>query len=373
MDGNPFTAEELAGRLGRVRAEIARRGLDAAVIAAPENVFYLTGLDHWGYFAPHLLIVPCDGEPTLVTRAMERVTIERHVRSAAFAGHADSETAADMAARVLAGLGFARIGLEARTSGMSHGLASRLCALIPADWRDVSGMVDRLRLVKSGEEQALLRRAAAVSRAGAEAAQAAIHDGAREAEVAAECVAAMIRAGGHPPGFGPFIRPAARIGEDHTTWGGGRFRDHEPVFLELSGCVSRYHAPLGRLVRTGAVAAADAAMAETAAAAFDAVLAALRPGAPAREVYAAWQATVDAAGLGHYRRHHCGYAVGVGVPPSWTGGNAVTGLRHDSDLVIEAGMSFHILSWLMGTGRGDAFVSDTVLVGAAGPELLTRD
>ena len=25
-------------------------------------------------------------------------------------------------------------------------------------------------------------------------------------------------------------------------------------------------------------------------------------------------------------------------------------------------MTFHVLSWLMGTGRGDAFVSDTVLV-----------
>ena len=120
------TAEELAGRLGRVRAGMAARGLDAAVIAAPENVFYLTGLDHWGYFAPHLLIVPRDGEPTLVTRAMERVTIERQVSAAAFAGHADSETAADMAARVLAGQGFARIGLEAWTSGMSHGLAARL-------------------------------------------------------------------------------------------------------------------------------------------------------------------------------------------------------------------------------------------------------
>ena len=48
----------------------------------------------------------------------------------------------------------------------------------------------------------------------------------------------------------------------------------------------------------------------------------------------------------------------------------MTGLRHDSDLAIEAGMSFHVLSWLMGTGRGDAFVSDTVLVKnhAAGPD-----
>ena len=34
-------------------------------------------------------------------------------------------------------------------------------------------------------------------------------------------------------------------------------------------------------------------------------------------------------------------------------------------------MSFHVLSWLMGTGRGDAFVSDTVLLTEAGPEVLT--
>ena len=39
-----------------------------------------------------------------------------------------------------------------------------------------------------------------------------------------------------------------------------------------------------------------------------------------------------------------------------------TGLRHDSDLEIETGMSFHILSWLMGTGRGDDFISNTVLL-----------
>jgi Xaa-Pro dipeptidase len=35
-------------------------------------------------------------------------------------------------------------------------------------------------------------------------------------------------------------------------------------------------------------------------------------------------------------------------------------------------MSFHILSWLMGTGRGDDFVSNTVLLTEAGAEVLTR-
>ena len=35
-------------------------------------------------------------------------------------------------------------------------------------------------------------------------------------------------------------------------------------------------------------------------------------------------------------------------------------------------MSFHVLSWLMDTGRGDFFISDTVLLGESGPEVLTR-
>ncbi|MDK1386098.1 Xaa-Pro peptidase family protein [Sinorhizobium sp. 8-89] len=374
MDGNPFTDGEIARRLGAVRVGLVDRGLDAAVFASPENVFYLTGLDHWGYFAPHLLIVPLQGEPTLVTRAMERVTIENHVRAAEFRGHSDSETAADLASRILNDQGFAgkRLGLEHWTSGLSHGLARRLESLVRAEWSDVSNLVDHLRLVKSAEEQVLMRRAAAITDTAAAAAIEMIADGARERDVAAECIAAMTRAGGHVPGFGPFIRPASRLGEEHTTWGSGNYRQGEPVFIELSGCISRYHAPLGRLIRLGGISDADQRMAEVTAAAFNAVVGALRPGARARDVYAAWQAVVDDAGLSHYRRHHCGYCVGVGQPPSWTGGNTVTGLRHDSDLEIRTGMSFHILSWLMGTGKGDDFVSNTVLLTETGPEVLTR-
>jgi Xaa-Pro dipeptidase len=374
MHDNPFSDGEIGQRLARVRQELAERKLDAAIFASPENVFYLTGLDHWGYFAPHLLIVPLAGENVLITRAMERVSVEKQVRSAEFRGHPDSETAADMTARALKDLKLAgkSIGLEYWTSGLSFGLASSLQSQVAARWSDITGLADGLRLVKSAEEQALMRRAAKISDAAAEAAVAAIADGARESDVAALCSAAMIRAGGHPPGFGPFIRPGSRLGEEHATWGDGRYRKGEPVFLELSGCVSRYHAPLGRLVHIGAIREEDAKIAGIVRQAFDAVVAAIRPGTTAKAVYAAWQKVVDEAGLAHYRRHHCGYCVGIGQPPSWTGGNMVTGLRHDSDLEIRTGMSFHILSWLMGSGRGDDFLSNTVLLTETGPEVLTK-
>ena len=131
------------------------------------------------------------------------------------------------------------------------------------------------------------------------AAVAAIADGVREAEVAAASTAAMIRAGGDPPGFGPFIRPAARLGEEHTTWGEGRLPRRRAGVLRALGLRRR-----ATTRRSGGWCVSarsrdgDAAMAEIGGEAFAAVVAALRPGARAREVYAAWQAVVDAAGLG---------------------------------------------------------------------------
>jgi Xaa-Pro dipeptidase len=227
-------------------------------------------------------------------------------------------------------------------------------------------------MVKSPAEQALMRAAATVSDAGAAAAIEAIVGGASERHVAAECERAMIEAGGTFPGFGPFIRSTRRLGEEHTTWTGERFGKGDAVFLELTGCVARYHAPLGRLIHVGHATKETYEMAALTTDAFAAVIDAMREGTLFRDVYAAWQGVVDRAGLAHYRRHHCGYVVGIGVPPSWTGGNKVTGLRRDSDIVLKTGMSFHILSWLMGTGRGDFFMSNAVLLGPSGAEVLTR-
>jgi Xaa-Pro dipeptidase len=80
---------------------------------------------------------------------------------------------------------------------------------------------------------------------------------------------------------------------------------------------------------------------------------------------------VDRAGLTLYRRHHCGYAVGIGFPPSWSGSGVPVGLRADSTMELRSGMVFHLMSWLLRTGQGDSFLSDTVAVTDDGCEILT--
>ena len=370
-----FPEEEFATRREKLGAAMAAAGLDGLVVSTPENIFYLTGLDHQGFFALHLLIVTAAGEMTLIVRAMERVTVEDQVSGARFVGYADNEDPARVACTALqdSDLARGRIGVEKHSLFFPPRACEALLAGTPeATWLDASRLIDELRMIKSPLEIAYTRQAAAVTDAMLQAAIATAAPGVNEREVAAEIHRAMILAGGDTPGFGPFIRPTPRLGQEHTTWQDRKLVAGEALLLELSGCVSRYHAPAGRFLFIGRRPAGTREIEQVCLEAFDRVVEAIVPGVTAAEVYRAWQSRVDEAGLSHYRRHHCGYVVGLGFPPSWTGGSMVMGLRHDSNLVLRPGMVFHLLSWLMGSGRGDYFVSNTAVLTDAGCEVLTK-
>ena len=84
-----FPPEEYAKRVRNVRALMSKAGLDALLVSTPENIYYLCGLDHMGYFAYQMLILPLTGTPILVTRAMETATVRDQVPSLIHYGYAD--------------------------------------------------------------------------------------------------------------------------------------------------------------------------------------------------------------------------------------------------------------------------------------------
>ncbi|MFC5232049.1 M24 family metallopeptidase [Pseudonocardia zijingensis] len=359
---------ERASRLAALRSAMADRGLAAVAVTSPENVYYLVGLDHLGYFAFTMLVVPADGEPVLVTREMERATVLAQapaVRHLPFADGEDPATAAVRAVADAAPVG-GTVGVEQSGTFLPPAIMDALRAALPTlTWRDCTGMLAAARAVQSAAEIGWTRRAAAVSDAAVRAGIAAARPGAAERDVAAATQHAMIAAGGEPPGFVPLIRPVAMLDQEHVTWGDRGLRPGQGLFVELSGCVRRYHAPLSRTVYPGHAPAEAVEAHERALAGLAAARAVLRPGVRTGEVFAAWQRAVG----GTPRRHHCGYLVGIGYPPSWVGGPEVLGIRPDGYVEVVAGMVFHLMSWVRRpTGH---VVSDTALVTADGCELLT--
>ncbi|MDX1382316.1 MAG: Xaa-Pro peptidase family protein [Thermoanaerobaculia bacterium] len=416
-----FPKEEFDRRFAAVRRRMDSAGLRGLLVAAPENVFYLTGLDHQGYFAYELLIVPLDRPPVLVARAMERATIRDQVPWIRHAGYSDgiepvppprnrsedlvmTEESSEGAAVGLrpwemsygvsvrgpvaddvevpigttvealceAGLETGRIGIEQRSSFLPYAIADGLIRRLPrAEWVAADDVVADCRSVQSPLELELTRRAATLTDSMLLSAIAAAGPGVYERDVMAAVYDGMFRRGGTYPGFVPLIRSTRTIEHEHGTWTDGRLRARDLLFVELAGCVRHYHAPAGRLVFIGHKPARAERMQQVCEEAIVNAAEKIGPGVTAGEVYAAWQGAVDGAGLAGYARHHCGYSVGIGFPPSWSGGGTPRGLRRGSDLELKAGMVFHLMSWLLRTGRGDSFLSDTIVVTDGGCEVLT--
>ncbi len=370
----PFPKEELERRLEKVKASLSEQNLDGIIIAVPENIYYLTSMDHWGFFAAHVLVVNRDGEMALACRAMEQITFDNQVKNARFYGHQDDEELSDYVVQAMKDLGLsgARVALERRSLFLHlHHAEGILSKASDAEWVDGSGLVDELRQAKSPLEIEYTRKAARAADLGTSACIEVIRDGATDYEIAAEYMRVSTLEGSEPTGFGPFIRPSTRLGEEHTTWRGETFSKGDAVFLENAGAYRKYQAPMGRLVYVGHAPEGAEKSAQLAIDGMQAICNAIKPGAKAGDAYAAWREVAASAGLADYERHHCGYMVGIGFPPSWTGGSMVTSLFPNSDRILEVGMVFHAHSWFTNTDVVDYFISNTVILNEDGAEVLT--
>ncbi|MGB0797071.1 MAG: aminopeptidase P family N-terminal domain-containing protein, partial [Paracoccaceae bacterium] len=149
---NPFPKEELEHRIKRVNAVMSEHNVDGIVISVPENIYYLTGMDHWGFFAAHVLVLNRDGKMALVCRAMEKITFDNQVRNARFYGHQDHEELSDYVVQAMKDLGLAggRVALERRSLFLHlHHAEGILAKSEGVEWVDGSGLIDNLRQAKS--------------------------------------------------------------------------------------------------------------------------------------------------------------------------------------------------------------------------------
>ncbi|MFB9978724.1 M24 family metallopeptidase [Mesorhizobium kowhaii] len=360
-------------RVIAVQERCRERGVDVAVFTSPENIYYLAGLDYEGYFCLHALLVPADGEPVLFARSLEAPTILRQARDIRYVGYGDNDdVAAAIATQLLAMAGESlRLALQ-RNSAFNAAIDAPLREALPnAEFLDSSGIVEEMRMIKSPFEIEQIKRAARISEimvsAGAEAAG----NGVTENTVAAEVFRAMISAGGQSPGFPPFIRSVDRICEPHTTWTSRELKTGDSFLLELSGCIDRYHAPMARTGSIGPASAQARKLAEISNQAHTKALNALKPGALASDVHAAWQAHLNESRV-FARLKHCGYTVGISFPPTWTGGPGINSLHGASNVQIREGMVFHLITWITDDVGNDNFLSDCVLVGKSGGVFLTN-
>jgi len=369
-----FTEDEHRRRLARAREVLRKNGIACCISVAPEHLYYFAGYDSWvSVNSPQALVFSADGgEPTLVVRdvdlALPRETSwVADVRSY----HLFSE---DVAARIAAvarekGLRGDKVAIETQSYALPFALGQALAeALAPAAIVDATAMLGAVRLIKSPQEMAYLRRAARFAGIGLDAARAALRPGITELELAAAVEGAMRRAGSDYWSIPTELASGPRTAGGHAT---ARERVIEPgdlVHLEFAGVERRYHATAVHTLAAGRPGKRALELYDLARASLAAGIARIRPGVGVAEVEEASLEPLRRVGLERAALMRFGYGIGVAYPPIWL---EPLQISRGFDQSLEPGMVFVLHAYLQLLDEGLGIIQGgTYALSEKGVEML---
>ena len=321
MTGNrqAFSTDEFRARVNRVHKEMEKSGIDLLLVHSPENIYYLTGYQTSGYFAYQAALVAPGRDPELLVRFLERGNVGEYSWLDRAQTWKEGDDLVEATLRLLGPLGSRKtVGLEKRSWFLTSAIADALASgLADARIVDASLLVDRVRIIKSEAEIGYLRRAGEIAEIEQRAALEAMQPGVLETEVAAAVFNAGVRAGCEYTGLPHHIMSGYRYDVCHANWIPKPIVRGELVLLELYGCVERYHATQMRTVSMGPASDDVSRAADIVTEAQDNALAAMRPGASAREIDALVRQPVRKIRPEYYNRS--GYSTGIRIPAANSG------------------------------------------------------
>lgn len=364
-----FSRDEYARRLDAVRTAMRQRGIDILLVDETEHLFYLAG------FGPsatvyQACIVPLDADPVMVLRRLDEASMRDHTWLTDYVLFGDHEDPIAVLAETLRQRGWAdrRIGLEFDSHYLTVQRYQAIQAALPeATIVDFAGVLRELRLIKSAEEIDHLRRAAGIADEAMRRAIDAAAIGVSERAVAAAAAHAFLELGASSGHIGR-LASGNRTGSLHGTLGDHRLEEGDIVHIELIPEVYGYSARLMRPAVIGQPSPEQKRVAEALIAIQDQQIAAMVPGAVAKDVDRICREQVLKAGLRESFDNVTGYTLGYyGIPTPARMSDFTRAFLPTSEWVLQPGMAFHMYLW----ARGMAF-SETVLVTDQGPERLTR-
>lgn len=363
-----FAREEFDARLAAIRAAMAQRDIELLIVDETEILHYITGYtisqNLW-----RCCLVPASGEPVMVLRELDLRPFLERTWLTAYHGFRDWEDPVAIVAEQIGKRDWAalRIGTDPESTCMTVGRMAALRAALPdAGWREFGGVLRELRLNKSEAEIGYLKAAARVADGAMLAGAAAAGPGMTERDVAAVMSEAFVRLGADHGRVGPVTAAGGGWGFLHGHLHDRPLNNGEILHVELVPTVNGYGARLMRPVVIGSPEP-FLATARTIVEIQDRQIAAMRPGADAREVDAILRDGLIRAGLRESYDNPTGYTLGFFHFSSLRTSDFTRFFHPRADWRLEPGMVFHMYT----SAAGLAF-SETVLVRENGPERLTR-
>jgi Xaa-Pro dipeptidase len=369
----PFSREEYAGRLDKVRREMQRAGIDVILTTTPENIAYLTGYHTLGYFTYQILIVSLDHGPILLTRALNIGKAQVDSMLENIEGYKDTEDPNDATYNTLAKykLLAKRIANQDDAWFFSVSRYKKLIERLGVkDFVDCSGLIEKVRRIKSPKEIEYIRVAGRYCEESFREALGPIKPGVLETEISAAAHYGMHKAGSEYLGHSLQIVAGKAAGLGFECAMRRPIEKNDVIYMEMGGTHNRYNCMLSRTVIVGKPGQRWIDMYNASRDGLNAAKAKIKPGAVSHDVDRAARDVINKAGFGTYFMHRTGYSIGIGFPPDW-GEGRIMSLNENDPTVLEAGMCFHLIPDLKGLDDGGVVCSESLVVTDTGYRLLT--
>lgn len=349
---------EIARRLQRLRALLREQRCEALLITSRTNVRYLsgfTGSNGWLLVKQRSALLVTD------SRYEEQAGAEVREASVLIAGQ---ERLSEALLRVGALRELASLSFEA--DDISVALHRTLKKVFRGTTlRPVSGIVEKLREVKSPHELLSLRKAVGVVETVLGGILHELRPGVSEQSIAALISYRFREEGADGDAFPPIVLFGPRTSLVHGTPGPHRLRRGQPILIDIGCRVDGY---CSDITRTFVFGRASKRFRDTYAHLLrvqQAAVGAVREGLPASAVDAQSRKGLAEAGLDTYFGHALGHGLGLDV-------HEAPLLSSRSDRVLEAGHVVTIEPGVYLPGEFGIRIEDDVLVRRDGVELLTR-
>jgi Xaa-Pro aminopeptidase len=331
--------------------------VDAFLVSALPNIRYLTGFTGDNAL---LLITPDSRtlftDPRFTIQASEECTCKVKV---------PSKGALDVAvAEAIRRTKLKRIGFE--SSRMVYEVYLRLKQALPlgAALKPLGPVIEKLRMVKSEDEIARIRRSVLTNSEAFEKTVQSIRPGVSEAAIAAELEFQMRRLGGEKAAFESIVAAGERSALPHARPTARKVAKDELLLIDMGTCQDGYMSDMTRMLFAGRPDKRTEHMYKSVAKAQLAAIDAVRAGARSAQIDRKARQVLELDGYGKAFVHSTGHGLGLEIhePPRLG--------KHDKTR-LEAGMVITIEPGAYIRGFGGIRIEDTVLVTKNGCEVLT--
>lgn len=337
-------------------------GVDTLLLSLGADLPWLTGYEAMPLERLTMLVLPVDGDATLIIPKLEALRVEQDPELFAMRQWTELESPT----MIVADLVGARTNIGISDRCWATFVLDLQAKMPKARWRPSSQVTSPIRMRKDDAEMDALRAASvAIDRVALQ-----LHSGEialigrSEADVSAEISRRIIDEGHDKVNFA-IVASGPNAASCHHHAGPRIIEAGEVVLCDFGGTMAQYCSDITRCVYTGEPTAEFSEMYDALMASNAAGVAAGTIGTPCQEVDRASRRVLDDAGYGEYFIHRTGHGIGMEEheDPYMVEGNSLP-LEHGHAYSVEPGVYI--------PGKWGARLEDIVIATNDGPESLNH-